>query len=136
MPYASLLYAEHPACCCFSQVFFNFTLQLQPVFQDSQIIMQSLHDTAVGLTQLPVRKATLPRQKRQRCPAALPDSGDQDVQNRLVDVIRLQIGQEKVRDFVQSEQDKLRQTAEEVRKHGCKSSEMEGQSVPSRAITH
>eukprot|EP00891_Asterochloris_glomerata_P006899 jgi/Astpho2/6899/Aster-x1405 len=77
--------------------------------------MQSLHDTAVGPTFLPVHKARLPRQKRQRCRAALPDSGDQDVQNRLVDVIRLQIGQEKVRDFVQSEQDKLRQTAEEAK---------------------
>ena len=80
--------------------------------------MQSLHDTAVGPTQLlHVHRTKLPRQKRQRCRAALPDSGDQDVQNRLVDVIRLQIGQEKVRDFVQSEQDKLRQTAEEVRRH-------------------
>ena len=96
--------------------------------------MQSLHDTAVGPTFLPVHKARLPRQKRQRCRAALPDSGDQDVQNRLVDVIRLQIGQEKVRDFVQSEQDKLRQTAEEVRRYDCKSSWGQGSSLQSRAM--
>ena len=105
-----------PTCLIAFTLYYNFTFSNQ--------IMQSLHDTAVGPTQcLHVHKARVPRQKRQRCRAALPDSGDQNVQNRLVDVIRLQIGQEKVRDFVQSEQDKLRQTAEEVRRRDCRSSE-------------
>ena len=47
--------------------------------------------------------------------ARLPDdSGSPDVQAKLMDIIRVQIGQEKVKDFVKEESEKLRQAAEEV----------------------
>ena len=42
------------------------------------------------------------------------DSGSPDVQEKLMDIIRVQIGQEKVKDFVKDEGEKLRQAAEEV----------------------
>ena len=42
------------------------------------------------------------------------DSGSPDVQEKLMDIIRVQIGQEKVKDFVKAEGEKLRQAAEEV----------------------
>ena len=47
---------------------------------------------------------------------ALPpdDSGNADVQDKLMNIIRVQIGQEKVKDFVKEESEKLRQAAEEV----------------------
>lgn len=41
-------------------------------------------------------------------------SGNPDVQEKLMDIIRVQIGQEKVKDFVKDEGEKLRQAAEEV----------------------
>lgn len=40
--------------------------------------------------------------------------GSPDVQEKLMDIIRVQIGQEKVKDFVKDEGEKLRQAAEEV----------------------
>ncbi len=47
--------------------------------------------------------------------AQLPDdSGNPDVQEKLMNIIRVQIGQEKVKDFVKEESEKLRQAAEEV----------------------
>ena len=42
------------------------------------------------------------------------DAGSSEVQNKLLDVIRVQIGQVKVKDFVKEESEKLRQAAEEV----------------------
>ena len=42
------------------------------------------------------------------------NSGSPDVQEKLMDIIRVQIGQEKVKDFVKDEGEKLRQAAEEV----------------------
>ena len=42
------------------------------------------------------------------------DSGSPDVQEKLMNIIRVQIGQEKVKDFVEEEGEKLRQAAEEV----------------------
>ena len=42
------------------------------------------------------------------------DAGNPDVQQKLMDIIRVQIGQEKVKDFVKEEGKKLRQAAEEV----------------------
>ena len=41
--------------------------------------------------------------------------GNPNVQEKLMDIIRVQIGQEKVKDFVNLEREKLRQAAEEVR---------------------
>lgn len=47
--------------------------------------------------------------------ARLPDdAGNPDLQEKLMNVIRVQIGQEKVKDFVREESEKLRQAAEEV----------------------
>lgn len=40
--------------------------------------------------------------------------GNSGVQEKLMDIIRVQIGQEKVKDFVNLESEKLRQAAEEV----------------------
>ena len=40
--------------------------------------------------------------------------GNPNVQQKLMDIIRVQIGQEKVKDFVKVEREKLRQAAEEV----------------------
>jgi hypothetical protein len=47
--------------------------------------------------------------------ARLPDdTGNPDLQEKLMNIIRVQIGQEKVKDFVKEESEKLRQAAEEV----------------------
>jgi hypothetical protein len=50
--------------------------------------------------------------------AALEDigsgSGDANLQERLVDIVRLQIGQEKVKESVEEEKEKLQKVAEEV----------------------
>lgn len=41
--------------------------------------------------------------------------GDGEVQDSLVDILRLEIGKKKVDEFVEIENDKLKQTAEEVK---------------------
>ncbi|DBA71740.1 TPA: hypothetical protein ACH3X2_011013 [Trebouxia sp. C0005] len=48
--------------------------------------------------------------------ARLPDdTGNPDLQEKLMNIIRVQIGQEKVKDFVKEESEKLRQAAEEAK---------------------
>ena len=51
--------------------------------------------------------------------ALAPDSGagDEQVQETLVDIINVQIGQQHVRSYFDEESDKLRKTAEEVNFH-------------------
>ena len=52
--------------------------------------------------------------------AALPPdsgAGDEQVQETLVDIINVQIGQQHVRSYFDEESDKLRKTAEEVNFH-------------------
>ena len=44
-----------------------------------------------------------------------PGAGDERVQETLVDIIGVQIGQQHVKDYFDDESDKLRKTAEEVR---------------------
>lgn len=67
----------------------------------------------------PARKAQTSR-KRPRAVVAeqharLPDDiGNPDLQEKLMNIVRVQIGQEKVKDFVKEESEKLRQAAEEV----------------------
>lgn len=69
-----------------------------------------------------LRPSKTTRASRKRSRAAFADqyaqpadnSGSPDVQEKLMDIIRVQIGQEKVKDFVKEEGEKLRQAAEEV----------------------
>ena len=42
------------------------------------------------------------------------ESGNPEVQEALMDIMRVQIGAEKVKDFVREEGEKLRQAADEV----------------------
>ena len=68
---------------------------------------------------LPFRRS-YSRRKRPRAVSAEQhteppeNTGNPNVQQKLMDIIRVQIGQEKVKDFVKVEREKLRQAAEEV----------------------
>lgn len=54
--------------------------------------------------------------------ASDPDAGDERVQDNLVDMIHVQIGQQHVKSYFEDESDRLRRTAEEVKffKRGCR----------------
>ena len=86
------------------------------------ILLPSVATTSRGCHACVFKPARTAQTSRKRPRAAvaeqharLPDdAGNPDLQDKLMNIIRVQIGQEKVKDFVKEESEKLRQAAEEV----------------------